>query len=170
MSAALSLENITCTFLSREDRAQRYTAVRDTTLAVGEGEFVSVVGPTGCGKSTLLNVAAGLLQPSAGRVLVRGEPLSGLNRRAGYIFQADALMPWRNALENVVAGLEFRRVERRQAAQLPQPPPPAPPPGPQAPAGGGAVLGARRADAPADGERAPRPLVGGPEVGRLHHP
>ena len=115
---ALSLENITCTFLSREDRAQRYTAVRETTLMVGEGEFVSVVGPTGCGKSTLLNVAAGLLEPSAGRVLVRGEPLSGLNRRAGYIFQADALMPWRNALENVVAGLEFRRVERREAAEL----------------------------------------------------
>jgi len=85
---------------------------------VGEGEFVSVVGPTGCGKSTLLNVAAGLLEPSAGRVLVHGEPLSGLNRRAGYIFQADALMPWRNALENVVAGLEFRRVERREAAEL----------------------------------------------------
>ena len=118
MTAALALENITCTFLSREDRGQRYTAVRDTTLAVGPGEFVSVVGPTGCGKSTLLNVAAGLLQPSAGRVLVRGEPLAGLNRRAGYIFQADALMPWRNALQNVMAGLEFRRLERREAAEL----------------------------------------------------
>jgi NitT/TauT family transport system ATP-binding protein len=114
---ALALENITCTFLSREDRGQRYTAVRDTTLAIGEGEFVSVVGPTGCGKSTLLNVAAGLLPPSAGRVLVRGEPLSGLNRQAGYIFQADALMPWRNALQNVMAGLEFKRVERREAVE-----------------------------------------------------
>jgi NitT/TauT family transport system ATP-binding protein len=115
---ALALEDITCTFLSREDRGQRYTALRDTTLLVGEGEFVSVVGPTGCGKSTLLNVAAGLLEPSAGRVLVRGKPLSGLNRHAGYIFQADALMPWRNALQNVMAGLEFRRVERREAAEL----------------------------------------------------
>jgi NitT/TauT family transport system ATP-binding protein len=114
---ALTLENVTCTFLAREDRAQRYTAVRDTTLVVGEGEFVAVVGPTGCGKSTLLNVAAGLLQPSAGRVLVRGEPLAGLNRGAGYIFQADALMPWRNALRNVVAGLEFRGVDRREAAE-----------------------------------------------------
>jgi NitT/TauT family transport system ATP-binding protein len=115
MSAALSLEHITCTFVSREDRGRRYTAVRDTTLVVGEGEFVSVVGPTGCGKSTLLNVAAGLLEPSAGRVLVFGEPLVGLNRRAGYLFQAEALMPWRNALENVVAGLEFRGLPRRQA-------------------------------------------------------
>jgi NitT/TauT family transport system ATP-binding protein len=116
MSAALSLEHITCTFVSQEDRSQRYTAVRDTTLVVGEGEFVSVVGPTGCGKSTLLNVAAGLLEPSAGRVLVSGEPLVGLNRRAGYLFQAEALMPWRNALENVIAGLQFRGVPRREAA------------------------------------------------------
>ena len=58
-----------CTFVAqRRRRGQRYTAVRDVTLTVGAGEFVSVVGPTGCGKSTLLNVAAGLLAPSAGTV------------------------------------------------------------------------------------------------------
>ncbi|HSD42511.1 MAG TPA: ABC transporter ATP-binding protein [Burkholderiales bacterium] len=105
---ALALERITCTFVSRDNATQRYTAVRDTTVEVAAGEFVSVVGPTGCGKSTLLNVAAGLLLPSAGGVRVFGEPLSGVNRRAGYLFQADALMPWRNALANVTAGLEFR--------------------------------------------------------------
>jgi NitT/TauT family transport system ATP-binding protein len=77
-------------------------------MAVGAGEFVSVVGPTGCGKSTLLNVAAGLLAPSAGTVSVFGLPLAGLNRRAGYMFQAESLMPWRTALGNVMAGLEFR--------------------------------------------------------------
>jgi NitT/TauT family transport system ATP-binding protein len=74
-----------------------------------------VVGPTGCGKSTLLNVAAGLLAPSAGGVRVFGAPLSGVNRRAGYLFQADALMPWRNALANVIAGLEFRGTSRTEA-------------------------------------------------------
>ena len=58
---ALELQGISCTFVSRDDPGQRYTAVRDVTLTVGDGEFVSVVGPTGCGKSTLLNVAAGLL-------------------------------------------------------------------------------------------------------------
>jgi NitT/TauT family transport system ATP-binding protein len=109
---ALALEKITCTFISREDRAQRYTALRDTSLVVRPGEFVSVVGPTGCGKSTLLNVAAGLLEPSAGSIRVFGEPLSGINSRAGYLFQADALMPWRNALGNVMAGLEFRGMEQ----------------------------------------------------------
>ena len=112
---ALALEAITCTFISRDDPGQRYTAVRDTTLRIAPGEFVSVVGPTGCGKSTLLNVAAGLLSPSSGQVRVFGEPLSGINRRAGYMFQGEALLPWRCALDNVIAGLEFAGVERRQA-------------------------------------------------------
>jgi NitT/TauT family transport system ATP-binding protein len=117
MIPALSLEDITCTFISREDRRQRYTAVKDATLVAGAGEFVCVVGPTGCGKSTLLNVAAGLLQPSRGSVKVSGEPLEGLNRRAGYLFQAEGLMPWRNTLDNVVVGLEFRGVARSDALE-----------------------------------------------------
>lgn len=112
---ALALDRITCTFVSREDRSKRYTAVRDTTLRVAPGEFVSVVGPTGCGKSTLLNVAAGLLEPSAGSVTVLGEPLAGVNRHAGYLFQTEALMPWRKAIENVTAGLEFRGLPIEEA-------------------------------------------------------
>ncbi len=115
MTPALALERITCIFAAREDRSGRYTAVKDTTLVVAPGEFVSVVGPTGCGKSTLLNVAAGLLEPFAGTVTVNGERLAGINRHAGYLFQADALMPWRSALDNVVAGLEFRGLPRPQA-------------------------------------------------------
>lgn len=117
MIPALALDNITCTFISRDDRSQRYTALKDTTLVAAKGEFVCVVGPTGCGKSTLLNVAAGLLQPSSGSVNVAGEPLIGINRRAGYLFQAEALMPWRSALDNVVAGLEFRGVRRAEAVE-----------------------------------------------------
>ena len=105
---ALQLHDVACTFVSKDDPGQRYTAVQGVTLTVGAGEFVSVVGPTGCGKSTLLNVAAGLLQPSTGRVQVFGQPLAGINTRAGYMFQAESLMPWRTALANVMAGLEFR--------------------------------------------------------------
>jgi NitT/TauT family transport system ATP-binding protein len=112
---ALALEHVTCTFASREHPGDRYTAVRDTTLTVGEGEFVSVVGPTGCGKSTLLNVAAGLLAPSSGEVRVLGGPLTGINRSAGYMFQADSLMPWRSALDNVLAGLQFAGIDEREA-------------------------------------------------------
>jgi NitT/TauT family transport system ATP-binding protein len=84
-----------------------YTAVQDTSLAVAEGEFVSIVGPTGCGKSTLLNVAAGLLVPSAGRVDIFGNVLTGLNRTAGYLFQSDALFPWKTAIENIAISLEI---------------------------------------------------------------
>src|SRR5438093_2337759 len=113
--AALALEDITVTFVSQD--GGRYTALRNTTLRVAPGEFVSVVGPTGCGKSTLLNVAVGLLQPSAGRIRVFDEPLAGLNRKAGYLFQTEALMPWRTALQNVTAGLEFRKTDSSQAAR-----------------------------------------------------
>ncbi|HJV85860.1 MAG TPA: ABC transporter ATP-binding protein [Noviherbaspirillum sp.] len=118
MTPALSLDNITCTFISRDDRSQRYTAVADTSLHIAPGEFVSVVGPTGCGKSTLLNVGAGLLVPSSGSVKVFGETLEGVNRRAGYMFQAEALMPWRSALQNVTAGLQFRGEEDAKAREL----------------------------------------------------
>ena len=113
--AALVLDRISCTFASRQAPSQRYTAVRDVSLTVGAGEFVSVVGPTGCGKSTLLNVAAGLLAPSSGTVEVFGVRLEGLNRRAGYMFQSDSLMPWRTALGNVAAGLEFHGATRADA-------------------------------------------------------
>ena len=114
---ALELRDVTVTFRSREEREARYTAVARTTLHVGAGEFVSVVGPTGCGKSTLLNVAAGLLKPTSGAVRVFGEPLAGLNRRAGYMFQSEALMPWRSALSNVTAGLQFHGTPPAEAAE-----------------------------------------------------
>jgi NitT/TauT family transport system ATP-binding protein len=112
---ALELQGIACTFVSKDDPGQRYTAVRDVTLTVGDGEFVSVVGPTGCGKSTLLNVGAGLLAPSSGSVRVFGQPLDGINARAGYMFQTESLMPWRTALRNVMAGLEFRGLPEAEA-------------------------------------------------------
>jgi len=115
LSPALDLAGVACTFVSNNNPGQRYVAVQDVSLTVAAGEFVSVVGPTGCGKSTLLNVSAGLLEPSSGQVEVFGQALHGINRRAGYMFQADSLMPWRTALGNVMAGLEFRGVPAAQA-------------------------------------------------------
>ncbi len=115
MTAALELNEVACTFVDKNNPGQRYTAVQHVNLTVGAGEFVSVVGPTGCGKSTLLNVAAGLLAPSTGSVQVFGQPLQGLNARAGYMFQAESLMPWRTALANVMAGLSFRGISDEQA-------------------------------------------------------
>ncbi|MES2942612.1 MAG: ATP-binding cassette domain-containing protein, partial [Pseudomonadota bacterium] len=124
---ALELEDISCTFRSKTDgrgkpgqAAPGYTAVGNTTLRIEAGEFVSVVGPTGCGKSTLLNIGAGLLAPSAGQVKVFGQTLEGINTRAGYMFQSEALMPWRNAIENVMVGLQYRGVPEPEARKQAQ--------------------------------------------------
>jgi NitT/TauT family transport system ATP-binding protein len=97
-----------------------YEAVDQTTLSVADGEFVAIVGPTGCGKTTLLNVAAGLFPPSSGQVDIFGAPLNGLNRQAGYLFQSEALFPWKTAIENVAIGLEVADVPRREARERAQ--------------------------------------------------
>jgi NitT/TauT family transport system ATP-binding protein len=100
--------------------ATTYVAVKNASLAVAAHEFVAIVGPTGCGKSTLLNVAAGLLAPAAGQIEIFGAPLAGLNRTAGYLFQSDALFPWKTAIENVAIGLEIagtRSADARARAQ-----------------------------------------------------
>ena len=111
---AVEFQNIACRF---PVPGGVYTATEGVNFSIGDGEFVSVVGPTGCGKSTLLNAAAGLLKPAEGRVLIYGEPLTGLNRRAGYMFQAESLMPWASALENVTMSLRFRGVPEHEAAE-----------------------------------------------------
>lgn len=103
-SAAVALSDVSVSF--RLATGGTYTAVQCATLNVADGEFVAIVGPTGCGKSTLLNVAAGLTPPSGGRVNIFGAPLVALNRQAGYLFQADAVFPWKTAIENVAIGLE----------------------------------------------------------------
>jgi len=111
--AAVALDDATVAFRLADNRV--YTAVEAATLTVAHGEFVAIVGPTGCGKSTLLNVAAGLLKPASGSVRIFDIPLSGLNREAGYLFQADALFPWKTALDNVAIGLEIKGAPREQA-------------------------------------------------------
>jgi NitT/TauT family transport system ATP-binding protein len=94
---------------------ERYSAVQPVDLTVGDGEFVALLGPTGCGKSTLLNIAAGLMPPSSGFCAIFGERIAGLNAQAGYLFQQDALMPWKTALNNVAIGLEVMGVARSEA-------------------------------------------------------
>lgn len=110
---AIELEDATVAF--RLADARMFTAVAQARLSVADGEFVAIVGPTGCGKSTLLNIAAGLLRPVSGAARIFGQPLAGLNRDAGYLFQADSLFPWKTALENVAIGLEVGGHARGEA-------------------------------------------------------
>ncbi|MCZ2148022.1 MAG: ABC transporter ATP-binding protein [Bryobacterales bacterium] len=94
-----------------------YTAVQNISLEAREGSFLSVVGPSGCGKSTLLNMAAGLTQPSEGAVEIFGKPLTGINASAGYMFQQDALLPWKTVRGNILLGPELRGADAGQAEQ-----------------------------------------------------
>src|SRR6266704_950165 len=113
MPVAVRLRDVTMRFPG-------YTAVERISLDVAEGRFVSIVGPSGCGKSTVLNMIAGLLSPSDGAVEVFGEPLAGINRRASYMFQQDALLPWKTVLDNIRLGLTFRGGDGRDAVEQAQ--------------------------------------------------
>jgi NitT/TauT family transport system ATP-binding protein len=112
--AAVALNDVAIRF---GPKVGGYTAVSGIDLTVRPGEFVAIVGPTGSGKSTILNAAAGLLKPSDGRVRIFGSDLNNLNLRAGYLFQQDALMPWKTALDNVAVALESKGVPRGDALQ-----------------------------------------------------
>src|SRR5450432_1342325 len=99
---AIELRNATKRFLT--PTGQAYTAIRDINLTVAPGEFIAVVGPTGCGKSTTLSLISGLERPSEGSVQVMGKPVQGIDPHVGYVFQADAVFPWKNVLNNVATG------------------------------------------------------------------
>ena len=94
-----------------------HTAVRDLTFTVDPGEFVAVVGPTGCGKSTALSLISGLEPPSSGEVNVDGAPVRGIPDGIGYMFQADAVLPWRSVVDNVAAGPRYRGVAKQEARE-----------------------------------------------------
>jgi NitT/TauT family transport system ATP-binding protein len=89
--------------------------LKDFDLTVGRGEFVALVGPTGCGKSTTLNLITGLRRPNSGAVRIMGQPVNGIDPRIGFVFQADALFPWRTVIGNVSAGPRFRGMSKTQA-------------------------------------------------------
>jgi NitT/TauT family transport system ATP-binding protein len=110
---AIALKGVTKRF--QTPGGSLYTALRDLDLEVAPGEFCAVVGPTGCGKSTTLTLVAGLERPSQGTVTVHGEPVSGITPGVGFVFQNDAVLPWKSVLDNVSLGPRFRGVAKRPA-------------------------------------------------------
>ena len=107
---AVALERVSRDFAGPD--GSPYRALEDVSLDIAAGAFVAIVGPSGCGKSTLLNIAAGLVTPTAGLVRVDGEALAGLNRQAAYMFQHDALLPWKTVRDNVALGLTLAGLSR----------------------------------------------------------
>lgn len=111
--ARIELEGVTRRFLSPS--GQPFTALQDFTLDIEPGSFCAVVGPTGCGKSTTLGLVAGLDRPSEGVVRVDGEPVTGIMPGTSFMFQADALMPWKTVLGNVALGPILTGTSKRAA-------------------------------------------------------
>ncbi|MFJ9696408.1 ABC transporter ATP-binding protein [Kitasatospora sp. NPDC101183] len=117
MTKTPAIELIGATKRFRTPSGALHTAVRDLDLTVAEGEFVAVVGPTGCGKSTTLTLVSGLEEPTEGDVRVHGEPVTGIDPRVGFVFQQDAVFPWRTVLSNVTAGPRFRGMPAAEARE-----------------------------------------------------
>ena len=111
--AAIELHAVTKRFVSPSGKS--FTALRDLDLTVAPGEFCAVVGPTGCGKSTTLALISGLEPPSLGTIRVFGDPVKSVGRSVGYVFQRDAVFPWKNVLENVAMGPRFRGADTEDA-------------------------------------------------------
>jgi len=110
---AIELDRVTKRFVSPTGKS--FTALHDLDLTVAAGEFVAVVGPTGCGKSTTLALISGLEAPSSGAVRVFGEPVTAVGRSVGYVFQRDAVFPWKSVIDNVAMGPRFRGIDTEKA-------------------------------------------------------
>ena len=111
-SGAVEIDGVSVRFHARK---RAVTALRDISLRVEPGEFVTIVGRSGCGKSTLLKLVAGLLRPSAGRVRLLGDEVTGPRQDIGYVFQRAALLEWRSARRNILLQAEMRRMPKSEA-------------------------------------------------------
>lgn len=96
---------------------QTVAALGPVSLSINQGEFVAIIGPSGCGKSTTLNMTAGLMKPTAGRVIFDGKPVESVNTRVGYLTQRDTLLPWRSVYANVALPLEIQNVRGSEREQ-----------------------------------------------------
>ena len=114
MGETLRLDGVSLTYQAENGEIE---ALRAVSLAAREGELVAIVGPSGCGKSTLLSIVAGLMAPTAGTVLLGGQPQAGLNRKIGYMLQKDNLLAWRTVRGNVRLGLELRGLLTAESAR-----------------------------------------------------
>lgn len=102
----VELKNVSMNYHTLNGETQ---AIRNLSLDITNGEFVSIVGPSGCGKSTLLSLISGILKPTSGSILVNGEPVLGPSSNVGYMLQKDHLFEWRTIIKNATLGLEIQK-------------------------------------------------------------
>jgi len=119
-SIILAAESVTRTFPSGAGGGMTVTAIANLSLEVREGEFLCLLGASGCGKTTMINMFAGFIQPTSGRVLLRGEPITKIEPRCGMLFQSYALLPWKTVRGNVEFGLKMKGVGQRERRDIAQ--------------------------------------------------
>ena len=112
--AKLELRNVSMVY---SQRGKPFAAVRDVSLQVEAGQFISIVGASGCGKTTLLRIVDGLTTPTRGQVWVDGQAVNRPGPDRGFVFQQDALFPWRTLLDNVIFGLEIQGRSRKESRE-----------------------------------------------------
>ena len=115
-SARIEISHLTKRFVTPS--GEPFTAIRDVSLTIEPGQFCAIVGPTGCGKSTTLAQVSGLARPSEGAVKVGGREVNGITKGVSYMFQADALFPWKTVLGNVMIGPVLNGMPKKEAVAL----------------------------------------------------
>ena len=115
-SAKIEIKHLTKRFMTRS--GEPFTAIRDVTLTVEPGQFCAIVGPTGCGKSTTLGQVSGLDRASGGTVQVGGRDVQGITEGVSFMFQNDALFPWKTVLANVMIGPVLSGMAKKDAIAL----------------------------------------------------
>ncbi|MGN6754523.1 MAG: ABC transporter ATP-binding protein [Intrasporangium sp.] len=115
-SARIEITGLTKRYITRT--GDPFTAIQNVTFTVEPGQFCAIVGPTGCGKSTTLGQVSGLERPSSGSVKVGGQPVHGVTTGVSFMFQADALFPWKTVLGNVMIGPTLNGAHKREAVAL----------------------------------------------------
>ena len=115
-NVAIELSNVSRKFISPAGAVT--LALRNFSLTVHAGDFCAIVGPTGCGKSTTLGMITGLNPPSSGTVSVFGKPVTGIDPKIGFVFQSDAVFPWKNVIDNIAIGPKFRGIDAATATAM----------------------------------------------------
>lgn len=122
-SAKIVLDNLTQVYYIRTKenaKKEKFTAIRDFSLAIDKGEFVAIVGPSGCGKSTLLDIISGLSKANSGNIFIDGNTIVGPALDRGFVMQGYALFPWRTVRKNVEFGLELKKTPKKERAKISQ--------------------------------------------------
>jgi NitT/TauT family transport system ATP-binding protein len=115
----ITIDNVTRVYnVNRGRKKERFVALKDFSLEVKDGEFVTIVGPSGCGKSTLLDLLAGLAFPESGTITIDGKQVKGPALDRGFVMQSYALFPWRTIGRNVQFGLEIKKIKRKERREI----------------------------------------------------